>query len=90
MPEAIRRGGAYAEGYGRAISFFTHLFQATGDRKDLDTASSLADDARDRLYENGWFKGHAGKPYYEATDGVGLLLCALLELADAHIGISEA
>ncbi len=30
--------------------------------------------------ENGLFKGHPAKPYYEATNGVGLLLWALLEL----------
>ena len=32
--------------------------------------------------ENGWLKGHAGKPYYEATDGVGILMEALLDLAE--------
>jgi hypothetical protein len=82
MPEAEPKGGAYADGYGRAISFFVHLHRATGDHKDLDSARALADDALNKLSENGWLKGHAGKPYYEATDGVGTLLCALLDLAD--------
>ena len=29
---------------------------------------------------NGIFRGHPAKDYYEATNGVGLLLWALLEL----------
>jgi hypothetical protein len=33
-----------------------------------------------RLYHNGLFRGHPAKPYYEATDGVGQLLYALLQL----------
>ncbi|MBI4550959.1 MAG: hypothetical protein HY710_01715 [Candidatus Latescibacteria bacterium] len=86
MPEAVQKGGTYAEGYGRAISFFVHLYRATGDPKDWHTALSLADDAMDKLCENGWVKGHAGKPYYETTDGVGLLLCAFLELAESKTG----
>jgi hypothetical protein len=83
MPEARDRGGAYAEGYGRAVDFFVHLHQATRNPQDLATARQLADEALVKLGEDGWLKGHAGKPYYEATDGVGLLLEALLELARA-------
>ena len=30
--------------------------------------------------DNGLFKGHPAKPYYEAMDGVGNLLYALLQL----------
>lgn len=82
MPEAAAKGGAYADGYGRAISFFLHLHRATGAAEDLETAVALADEAVEKLYENGWFKGHSGKPYYETTDGVGTLLYALLELAE--------
>jgi len=71
----------HADGYGRAISFFLHLHLATGDAGDLTMAARLADEAISKLGFNGWLKGHAGKPYYETTDGVGTLLCALLELA---------
>ncbi|MCC6580137.1 MAG: hypothetical protein IT440_06815 [Phycisphaeraceae bacterium] len=83
MPEAREKGGAYAEGYGRAIDFFVRLHRATSDRKDLDTAQALADEAVLKLCENGWIKGHTGKPYYQSTDGVGLLLGALLDLSEA-------
>jgi uncharacterized protein YyaL (SSP411 family) len=82
MPEAGQRGGAYADGYGRAISFFVHLHRATRDPRDLATARQLADESLAKLAENGWLKGHAGKPYYETTDGVGTLLVALLELSE--------
>jgi hypothetical protein len=82
LPEAETAGGTYAENYGRAISFFLHLHYATDDPADLETATSLADEAIEKLYVNGWFKGHPAKPYYETTDGVGLLLYALLELSE--------
>lgn len=83
MPRARRTGGTYAENYGNAISFFVALHRVTNDPAHLDTAITLADEAVDKLYtRTGWFKGHPAKPYYEATDGVGVLLCALLELAE--------
>lgn len=80
MPRAKETGGAYAEDYGRAISFFVHLFRATGEKQYLGLADQLAEDAVRKLFHNGLFKGHSAKPYYESTNGVGLLLFALLEL----------
>jgi uncharacterized protein YyaL (SSP411 family) len=80
MPLSKKTGGAYAEDYGRAISFFVHLHRATGKQHHLDLAHKLAEDAVRKLFHNGLFKGHAAKPYYETTNGVGLLLYALLEL----------
>lgn len=81
MPDAKTKGGTYAENYGRAISFFLRLHQATNYPDDFDMAVSLADEAIEKLYENGWFKGHPAKPYYSSTDGVAYLLYALIELA---------
>jgi hypothetical protein len=81
LPEATIRGGTYAENYGRVISFFLHLHRATGDEQELNTAVALADEAIGKLYQNGWFRGHPAKPYYESTDGVAYLLYALVELA---------
>lgn len=80
MPLAKDLGGAYAEDYGRTISLFVHLYRATDDKKYLDLAHELAEDAVRKLFHNGLFKGHAAKPYYETTNGVGILLYALLEL----------
>lgn len=53
----------------------------TKDDKCLRLAKEVADDAIAKLYFKGLFRGHPAKPYYEATDGVGFLLYALLELA---------
>lgn len=83
VPEFQRAGGAYAEGYGRAISFLVALSRATGEAAPLDRARALADEALAKLRRGPWLVGHAGKPYYEAVDGVGVLVHALLELAAA-------
>lgn len=74
------RKGAYAGKYGRTISFFLHLYVVTGERRYLDDARALADTAAEKLYHNGLLRGHPAKPYYEAMDGVGYLLYALLGL----------
>lgn len=80
LPKIKETGGVYAEDYGRAISLFVHLYRATDDRHYLDLAEKLATEAVTKLYRNGLLVGHPAKPYYECTDGVGLLLEALLEL----------
>ena len=80
LPDVETTGGSYAEDYGRTISFFVHLYRATGERRYLELAENTARTAVDKLYENGLFKAHPAKPYYEATQGVGILLVALLEL----------
>ena len=72
--------GTYADKYGRTISFFIHLYVLTKEDKYLKLASEVANEAISRLYFKGLFRGHPAKPYYEATDGVGFLLYALLEL----------
>ena len=74
------RRGTYAGKYGRTISFFLHLHTLTGEAAHLRTARRFADEAVDRLYADGLFRGHPAKPYYESVDGVGYLLYALLQL----------
>jgi len=74
------RKGTYAGKYGRTISFFLHLYIVTGARGYLEDARSMADTAIEKLYHKGLFRGHPAKPYYEAMDGVGYLLYALLQL----------
>jgi len=74
------RQGTYAGKYGRAISFLLHLYVVTGEDQYLEDARSLADTAIEKLYHKGLFRGHPAKPYYEAMDGVGYLLYALLQL----------
>ncbi|NUQ64935.1 MAG: hypothetical protein HUU20_20930 [Pirellulales bacterium] len=80
LPKTSQCPGSYAEDYGRAISFFVHVYLATGDRHYREIAENVAREAVDKLYAGGLFKAHPAKPYYEATQGVGLLLHALLEL----------
>ncbi len=80
MPDVVKTKGTYAENYGRAISFFVHLYRATQNQHYLEVAESLATEAVEKLYRNGIFKGHPAKPYYQSNDGVGFLLYALLEL----------
>lgn len=78
--EGPGRKGTYAGKYGRTISFYLKLYAATAEFCYLEDARELADNAIGKLYHNGLFRGHPAKPYYEAIDGVGELLNALLEL----------
>jgi hypothetical protein len=78
--ERFGRSGTYAGKYGRTISFYLHLFIITGEEKYLEEARAMADMAISKLYHKGLFRGHSAKPYYEAMDGVGYLMYALLEL----------
>lgn len=80
--QGMGKQGAYADKYGRAISFLLHLYKITNEDIHLEQATTLADEAIRKLYHNGLFRGHPAKPYYEAMDGVGFLLQALLELSE--------
>ena len=80
--ETWGRHGAYAEQYGKTISFFVAMARLTGETKYADLARSVADDAVSKLYYKGLFRGHPCKQYYESVDGVGYLLQALLQLQD--------
>jgi len=77
--------GTYAGHYGRAISFLVGMHKTTGTQAWLNAAQELADEAIEKLYRNGLFLGHPGKDYYEAVDGVGYLLNALLNLDQALV-----
>lgn len=56
------------------------MHELTGDAQHRDFAHEAAREAVARLFHQGLFRGHPAKPYYESLDGVGDLLCALLEL----------
>jgi hypothetical protein len=72
--------GTYAGLYGQTISFFLQMFLLTGNNAHLQTAREVAEDAVTQLNHRGLFRGHPAKQYYEAMDGVGQLLYALLQL----------
>jgi hypothetical protein len=78
--------GTYAGLYGRTISFSLHMHALTGDGAYLQFARAAAREALSKLYYRGLIRGHSCKPYYEAVDGVGYLLCALLQLDQALAG----
>jgi uncharacterized protein YyaL (SSP411 family) len=78
--------GTYAQHYGQVISLFVGLAGRTGDQAWLEPAKALADEAIDRLWTGRLFRGHPAKPYYEAVDGVGFLICGLIELHEAIAG----
>ena len=72
--------GTYADMYGRAISFFIHMYALTGEEPYLADARRYAREAVSKLYYKGLLRGHPAKPYYCSVDGVGYLLYALLQL----------
>ena len=72
--------GTYAGKYGRTISFMIHLYLLTGDNIYKQEAIKYANEAIDKLYYKGFLRGHPSKNYYEAIDGAGFLLYALLKL----------
>lgn len=76
--------GTYAGKYGRAIFLYLKLHELTDKPAYLARARQMADTAIDKLYVNRLFKGHPAKPYYEAMDGVGFLLQALLALDECR------
>ncbi|MFO7946613.1 MAG: hypothetical protein R6V19_07355 [Armatimonadota bacterium] len=72
--------GGYAEHYGRAIHFLTTAGRQRGCPEYIELAQSVADDAVDTLFTHGMFRTHPGEWRYDAVDGVGFLILALLEL----------
>lgn len=72
--------GTYAGLYGQAITFCLQMHRLTGDAENLQFARRIAREAVSRLYYRGLLRGHPAKPYYEAMDGVGYLVCALVQL----------
>ncbi|MGI9427734.1 MAG: PEP-CTERM sorting domain-containing protein, partial [Bythopirellula sp.] len=72
--------GTYAEHYGHLIDFFTTLYEDTSENHYLMSARTLAQEAVSVLWFDGLLRGHPNKPYYEAVDGVGVLLESLIDL----------
>ncbi|MBI5687275.1 MAG: hypothetical protein HZC54_19555 [Verrucomicrobia bacterium] len=82
--------GTYAQLYGQTISFFLQMHRLTGDAAHLQFARDVAKESLCRLYYRGLLRGHSCKPYYEAIDGVGYLLYALLQLDQTLAGNKDA
>jgi hypothetical protein len=80
-PTTARDGkGAYAEMFGRAIYFLTDAGATLGKPEYTAEARKLANAAIDILFAHGMFRSHASEDRYDAVDGVGYLLLALIFL----------
>lgn len=80
-PRTAKHGrGGYAELFGRAIHFLTRAADVLQSSRYRSMARDLAADAKSILFVDGMFRGHAGEDRYDAVDGVGYLLLALLYL----------
>ena len=82
LPKLDEVGGAYAEHYARAIDFYLRAAKVLNEPRYVELAKGIAKEAILKLNDpaSGLFMGHAAKRTYEATDGVGYLMYALLEL----------
>ena len=65
-----------------------HLVDADSQIADLVSRSHVLNSGSEISRTH--FLGHAAKPYYETTNGVGLLLVALLELDSPHEDLGGA
>lgn len=80
LPARQGRGG-YAEHYGRCIHFLLGYAERFHDEAARALATAVADEAVETLFTLGMFRGHPGEDRYDAVDGVGYLLLALIRLA---------
>jgi len=72
--------GAYAEHYGRCIHFLWSAATDLGDDRLLQLARAAAREATEVLFENEMFRTHPGEHRYDAVDGAGFLMLALIAL----------
>lgn len=79
LPARNGRGG-YAEHYGRCIHFLVGCARLAGMNGCLELARRVAREAVDTLADSGVLRTHPGEPRYDAVDGGGYLLHALLAL----------
>ena len=70
--------GAYAEHYGRCIHVLARAADVARDEGLHSLALRVAEEAVGVLFTDGMFRGHPGEDRYDAVDGVGFLLLALL------------
>ncbi|MFW6171215.1 MAG: hypothetical protein ACODAD_12050 [Planctomycetota bacterium] len=74
------RPRAFADQYGQCIHFLVRAARQMEEPRWLSTARELADEAVERLYDNGWFQSYPDSHLHEAVGGVGYLFQALLLL----------
>ena len=77
---ANRGRGAYAEHYGRGVHFLLGAADALPQTGARALAHQLAGEAVEVLFAHGMFRTHPGENRYDAVDGPGFLLLALIYL----------
>lgn len=83
--------GAYAEHDGRAIHFLLRAAEVfPRDERPRQLAESLADEAVRTLWAGEMFRTHPGEGRYDAVDGAGYLLLALMELESRPVPLTSA
>ena len=82
MPKLTLESGAFAEDYGRAISFFMNMYHVSNEQYFKNVAETVARNAVDKLWvENAtMFRSYPLSNYCESIDGIGIFLHSLLEL----------
>lgn len=80
--------GAYAEHYGRCLHYLLGYADVFDDYGARSLAHRVAEESLSVLFvgdaDGGMFRGHPGEDRYDAVDGVGFLLLALLWLASGE------
>jgi hypothetical protein len=74
------RPRAYADQYGQCIHFLVRAARQMDEDRWVADARRLADEAVERLYDNGFFQSYPDSHIYEAVGGVGDLFQALILL----------
>jgi len=75
----------YAENYGRMIAYLALYAEMTGESHYRQTALCLAEEAIAQLERPPFLVGHTGAKWYDAIDGVGYLMLAILYLETGEI-----
>lgn len=76
--------GGYAEHYGRALHFAIACRDRFGDPLAGERVQRIAAEAHDMLWDQRMYRTHPGEHRYDAVDGVGYLMLALIRL---HTGV---
>ena len=80
----------YAENYGRLVVYLARYGRRTGEEAFLEASRALAQAAVRRLWRERLFVGNTRADWYDAIDGVGYLLLALLYLETGNESLLES
>ena len=79
----------YAENYGRLIVFLAKYAHVMGDERHRNAAMRLANEAVALLWKKRLFVGNTRAEWYDAIDGVGYLMLAIIYLTTDDKRVAE-